>query len=60
VATIGGNVVNAVPSADGAVPLLTLDAETRVLGPKGERIIPLKEFFVGPGMTLLERGEIVL
>jgi CO/xanthine dehydrogenase FAD-binding subunit len=60
VATIGGNVVNAVPSADGAVPLLALDAEARVVGPKGERIIPLSDFFVGPGMTLLERGEIVL
>jgi aerobic carbon-monoxide dehydrogenase medium subunit len=60
VATIGGNVVNAVPSADGAVPLLALDADARVIGPKGERIIPLKDFFIGPGMTLLERGEIVL
>ncbi|MBI4775939.1 MAG: xanthine dehydrogenase family protein subunit M [Deltaproteobacteria bacterium] len=59
VATIGGNVVNAVPSADGAVPLLTLDAVAEVKGPKGGRRIPLRDFFIGPGMTLLEHGEIV-
>ena len=29
VATIGGNVVNAVPSADGAIPLITLAAQVR-------------------------------
>jgi len=59
VATIGGNVVNAVPSADGAVPLLTLDAVAEVRGAKGGRRIPLRDFFIGPGMTLLEHGEIV-
>jgi CO/xanthine dehydrogenase FAD-binding subunit len=60
VATIGGNIVNAVPSADGAIPLITLGAEVRVRGPKGERSMPLEELFIGPGQTLLEPGEIVL
>ena len=59
VATIGGNVVNAVPSADGAVPLLTLNAIAEIMGPKGRRRIPLRDFFIGPGMTLLEHGEMV-
>jgi CO/xanthine dehydrogenase FAD-binding subunit len=60
VATIGGNIVNAVPSADGAIPLITLGAEVRVKGPKGERAMALENFFIGPGKTLLKGGEILL
>ena len=60
VASIGGNIVNAVPSADGAIPLITLGAQARLRGPKGERIMPLEDFFIGPGQTLLEPGEILL
>ena len=60
VATIGGNIVNAVPSADGAIPLITLGAQIRIRGPKGERAMELVDFFIGPGQTLLEHGEIVL
>jgi len=60
VATIGGNIVNAVPSADGAIPLITLGAKIRMRGPKGEREMDLVDFFIGPGQTLLEHGEIAL
>lgn len=60
IATIGGNIVNAVPSADGAIPLITLGSEVRMKGPKGERSMELVNFFIGPGQTLLEHGEIVL
>lgn len=60
VATIGGNIVNAVPSADGAIPLITLGAEVRIIGPKGERAMALEDLFIGPGQTLLKRGEILL
>jgi CO/xanthine dehydrogenase FAD-binding subunit len=60
VATIGGNIVNAVPSADGAIPLITLGAQVRLRGPKGEKSMALEHLFIGPGMTLLEAGEILL
>jgi carbon-monoxide dehydrogenase medium subunit len=60
VATIGGNIINAVPSADGAIPLITLGAQVRLRGPKGERSLALEHIFIGPGMTLLEPGEILL
>ena len=60
VATIGGNIVNAVPSADGAIPLITLGAQVRIRGPKGERSMALEDLFLGPGQTLLETGEILL
>jgi carbon-monoxide dehydrogenase medium subunit len=60
VATIGGNIVNAVPSADSAVPLITLGTEVRLIGPKGKRAVALEEFFIGPGKTILKDGEILL
>jgi CO/xanthine dehydrogenase FAD-binding subunit len=60
VATIGGNIVNAVPSADGAIPLIALGAQVRIRGPKGERSMALEHLFIGPGQTLLETGEILI
>lgn len=59
VATIGGNICNAVPSADGVIPLLILGAQVTLAGPKGKRSLPLKSFFLGPGLTLMEPGEIL-
>ena len=59
VATIGGNICNAVPSADGIIPLLTLGAHLTLVGPKGKRSLPLKSFFLGPGQTLMDHGEIL-
>ena len=59
VATIGGNLVNAVPSADGAIPLIALDAKVSIAGPKGERNMDLVRFFLGPGQCDLEHGEIL-
>jgi len=59
VATIGGNLVNAVPSADGAIPLIALDGVAKIYGPDGERTMDLIHFFEGPGQTVLETGEIL-
>jgi carbon-monoxide dehydrogenase medium subunit len=59
VATIGGNLVNAVPSADGAIPLIALDAKANIYGTKGQRSVALRRFFLGPGQCDLEAGEIL-
>jgi CO/xanthine dehydrogenase FAD-binding subunit len=59
VATIGGNLVNAVPSADGAIPLIALDAKVNIYGTKGQRSMELRRFFLGPGQCDLEGGEIL-
>ncbi len=59
VATIGGNLVNAVPSADGAIPLIALDAKVNIYGAKGLRSMELLRFFLGPGLCDLEKGEIL-
>jgi len=59
VATIGGNICNASPSAETLPALLCLSAEVRIVGPKGERMVPLGEFFVGPGATVLGQDELL-
>ena len=60
VATIGGNICNAAPSADTAPPLLVLGASVRIKGSEGERVLPLEEFFLGPGETALKDDEILV
>jgi CO/xanthine dehydrogenase FAD-binding subunit len=57
--TLGGNLANASPAADSAIPLLLLDAEVVALGKGGERRIPIEAFFQGPGRTALAVGEVV-
>ena len=57
--TLAGNICNAAPSADNAAPLLVYGAEVLIVHPGGERVLPLTEFFRGPGVTALAAGEIV-
>jgi carbon-monoxide dehydrogenase medium subunit len=57
--TIGGNLCNASPAADTAPPLLVLEAEVVLVGPRGERHLPLESFFIGPGLTALAPDEIL-
>jgi carbon-monoxide dehydrogenase medium subunit len=58
--TIGGNVCNAAPSADSAPPLIAYNAVVKVMGVAGERSLPLEAFFVGPGKTALQTGEMLV
>ncbi len=57
--TVGGNIVNAVPSADLPPILVALGAGITLAGPNGERTLPLEDFFTGPGKTLLATDELV-
>ncbi|MFV1949706.1 MAG: xanthine dehydrogenase family protein subunit M [Anaerolineales bacterium] len=57
--TLGGNLVNASPAADLATPLIAYDAEAVISSLKGDRIVPLGEFFTAPGRTVLELDEIL-
>jgi carbon-monoxide dehydrogenase medium subunit len=59
-ATVGGNLCNAAPSADMAPPFLALDAEALVVGPGGRRRVPLGSFFVGVRQTVLAPDELLL
>lgn len=57
-ATVAGNLCNASPAADLAPILLVLGAAVGVVGPQGERAIPMSEFFAGVKRSALAPGEI--
>ncbi len=58
-ATLGGNLVTASPIGDSAPVLLTLDASVVLATAKGERTVPLSEFFTAYRKTVLKPGEIM-
>ena len=59
-ATVGGNMCNAAPSADLAPILIALNATAVIAGVTGERRLPLDEFFTGAGQTVLKPGELLV
>ncbi len=59
-ATVGGNVCNAAPSADISPPLIAANARAEILGPQGRRSVSLDEFFLGPRRTVLGPADVLL
>jgi len=59
-ATVGGNICNAAPSADMAPPLVALEAQAVIAGPKGERRVPLSDFFTGVRKTVVGPDELLV
>lgn len=57
--SLGGNIVNASPAADSAIPLLLYDTALLLVGPNSERWVQLEDFFTGPGRTALKPGEFI-
>ncbi|MFZ5710058.1 MAG: FAD binding domain-containing protein [Pseudomonadota bacterium] len=57
--TIGGNLCNASPAADGVPCLLALDASVELASVAGTRVMRLSDFLTGPRRTDLRRGEIL-
>lgn len=57
--TLGGNLCNASPAADGVPPLLILGAEVELASARGTRRLPLGAFLTGPRRTALRAGEIL-
>ncbi len=60
IATVGGNIANASPSADMPPALLALGARLRLRRRGGERVVGLEEFCTGPFCTHLERDELIV
>lgn len=58
-ATVAGNVANASPCADSVPPLCVQAAEAVLLGPDGERRLPVHELIVGNRETRCEPGEVL-
>ncbi|MBO9476938.1 FAD binding domain-containing protein [Shimia sp. R11_0] len=57
--TLGGNICNASPAADGVPPLLALDARVELQSVSGMRYVPLSAFITGPRQTTRRRDEIM-
>jgi carbon-monoxide dehydrogenase medium subunit len=57
--TIGGNIVNAVPSADLPPILIALNATVTLVGLSKTRSLPLEQFFTGPGQSVIGQDEIL-
>jgi CO/xanthine dehydrogenase FAD-binding subunit len=54
VGTLGGNVVNAMPAADGSIAMLALEAEAEIADGTGRKWVPLRNLFAGPGVSKVD------
>lgn len=58
--TIGGNLCNASPAADGVPPLLALDARVELASANGARTLPLAQFVLGNRRTACRPDELLV
>mgnify|MGYP001039850444 CR=1 FL=1 len=59
-ATIGGNIGTASPAGDMIPSLMVMDAKLVLASSKGERAVPIQEFFTGPGETVRTPEELIV
>jgi len=52
--TVVGNIVNAMPAADGATALIALGARVRIMGSGGDRLVPVEGVYQGPGRSVID------
>jgi CO/xanthine dehydrogenase FAD-binding subunit len=57
--TLGGNLCNASPAADGIPPLLALDATLELASQRGQRVLPVDRFVLGNRRTALDTDELL-
>jgi len=59
-ATLGGNVVHALPAADGTIALMVLQAQAEIADLRGRRMVLLAELFLGPGKSSIDPQREIL
>jgi len=57
VATWAGNIVQAMPGADGAIVALALEVEARVVDHRGEWWVPVERLFAGAGVSAIDSSR---
>lgn len=57
--TIGGNIANGSPKADSALIFFVADAKLKLASVSGERILPIKEFYLGRKELDLHSDELI-
>ncbi len=60
ISTLGGNLVNACPACDSAPALMVYDATATLQTTDSTRNVPVDEFFLGPGATVVRPDEILV
>jgi CO/xanthine dehydrogenase FAD-binding subunit len=60
VATLAGNLVSALPAADGSVALVALDAEAQIADKGGRTWHPVTTLFLGPGKSAVDPTQQVV
>lgn len=59
IGTIGGNICNGAVSADSVPTVFSYNSMLRIVNETQERIVPIREFYLGPGKVKLEKGDIL-
>ena len=59
VATVGGNLAHGDPHLDLPPVWLALDAKAKVVGPRGTRVVPVADIFVGYYETTIANDELI-
>jgi len=58
--TLGGNIGNGSPKADSALIFMVTDSKLRLASADSERILPIKDFYLGSKKTALAPGELIV
>lgn len=58
--TVGGNICNGSPKGDSSIIFFVTESKLRLVSNRGERIIPISEFFIARNRTSLEKDELLV